>query len=71
MMKIEVGSYVRIVREYPANRNLENQTGHIVALPNEDHPNEYLVKLDGGVILNPHLVGMLVMVPANSLEVAR
>jgi hypothetical protein len=70
-MKIELGSYVRIAGEYPANRNLQNQTGNIVALPNEEHPNQYLVKLDGGVTFSPHLAGMLVLVPAGSLEVAR
>ena len=69
-MRIEVGSYVPIASEYPANRNLQNQTGNIVALPNEEHPNEYLVKLDGGVTLSPHLAGMTVRVPAHSLEVA-
>jgi hypothetical protein len=70
-MKIEVGSYVRIHNEYPANRNLQNQTGNIVALPDQEHPEEYLIKLDGGVTLSPHLAGMLVRVPAHSLEVAR
>ncbi len=70
-MKIELGSYVRIASIYPANRNLENQTGNIVALPDEEHPDEYLVKLDGGITISPHLAGMLVRVPAHSLEVAR
>jgi hypothetical protein len=69
-MKIEVGTYVRIASVYPANRNLQNQTGYIEALPNKEHPNEYLVKIDGGIILSPHLVGMMVRVPAHSLEIA-
>jgi hypothetical protein len=69
--EIEVGSYVRIGSDYRANRNIQNQTGHIEALPNKEHPNEYLVKLDGGVTLSPHLIGMLVRVPASSLEAVR
>jgi hypothetical protein len=69
-MKIEIGGYVRIASDYPANRNLQNQTGYIEALPNREHPNEYLVKLDGGVTLSPHLTGMTVRVPASSLEMA-
>jgi len=69
-MKIEIGSYVRIVSDYPANRNLQDQTGFVEALPNKEHRNEYLVKLDGRNSLSPHLVGMLVWVPANSLEMA-
>jgi hypothetical protein len=70
-MKVEVGSYVRIAGEYPANRNLQSQTGYVEALPDEEHPNEYLVKLDGGVTISPHLAGKLVKVPTSSLEVAR
>jgi hypothetical protein len=69
-MKIEIGSYVRIVSDYPANRNLQDQTGSVEALPNKEHRNEYLVKLDGRNSLSPYLVGMLVWVPANSLEMA-
>jgi hypothetical protein len=67
-MKINVGSYVKIASDYPSNRNLQNQTGHIEALPNKAHPDEYLVKLDGGINSSPHLVGMMVRVPASSLE---
>ena len=66
-MKIDIGNYVRIASDYPSNRTLQNQTGNIVALPNIEHPSEYLVKLDGGITLSPHLVGMLVRVPASSL----
>jgi hypothetical protein len=69
-MKIDVGSYVRIASDYPSNRNLQNQTGNIVALPDMGHPNEYLVKLDGGITLSPHLMGMVVRVPASSLGLA-
>ncbi|MFY9814977.1 MAG: hypothetical protein WAK43_12615 [Dehalococcoidales bacterium] len=69
-MKIEIGRYVRIASDYPTNRNFQSQTGYIIALPNAEHPNEYLVKLDGGVTLSPHLAGMLVRVPGSSLEMA-
>ncbi len=62
-MKIEIGSYVWIDGDYPANRNLQNQTGNIVALPDEEHTDEYLVKLDGGITISPHLAGTLVRVP--------
>ena len=69
-MKIDVGNYVRIASDFPSNRTLQNQTGNIVSLPNIEHPDEYLVKLDGGITLSPHLVGMLVRVPTSSLELA-
>ena len=48
-MKIDVGNYVRIAIDFPSNRTLQNQTGNIVSLPNIEHPDEYLVKLDGGI----------------------
>lgn len=70
-MKIEIVSYVRIASDYPANRNLQNQPGYIEALPNKEHRNEYLVKLDCRNSLSPHLVGMLVRVPVSGLEVTR
>jgi hypothetical protein len=69
-MKIYVGNYVRIAGDFPANRNLQNQTGNIVALPNIEHPQEYLVKLDGGKNSSPHLAEKLVRVPGGSLELA-
>ena len=69
-MKIGVGSYVRIASDYPSNRTLQNQTGDIVALPSKEHPDEYLIELDGGITLSPHLIGMIVRVPATSLELA-
>ena len=69
-MKIYVGNYVRIASDFPSNRNLQNQTGNIVALPNTEHPQEYLVKLDGGITISPHLAEKLVRVPASSLELA-
>ena len=69
-MKIDIGNYVRIASDYPSNRTLQNQTGNIVALPNIEHPDEYLIKLDGGVNLSPYIVGRVVRVPASSLELA-
>ena len=69
-IKIEVGTYVRISSEYPANRNLQSQTGYIEDLPNIEHPGEYLIKLDGGITLSPHLTGRLIRVSANYLEPA-
>ena len=68
-MKIETGNYVRIAGDFPSNRNLQNQTGTVESLPNQEHPREYLVKLDGGT-LSPHLAGMLVWVPSSKLELA-
>ena len=59
-MKIETGSYVRIAANFPSNRNLQGQTGTIESLLNKEHLREYLVKLDGGGTLSPHLAGMLV-----------
>ena len=69
-MKIDVGNYVRIASDFPSNRTLQNQTGNIVSLPNIEHPDEYLIKLDGGVNLSPYIVGRVVRVPASSLELA-
>jgi hypothetical protein len=67
-MKIEVGSHIRIAANFPSNRNLQGQTGIIESSPNQEHPREYLVKLDGGT-LSPHLSGMLVCVPPSKLEI--
>jgi hypothetical protein len=68
-MKIDIGSYVRIAGNFPSNRNLQDQTGTIESLPNKEHPREYLVKIDGGIV-SPHLAGMLVWVPSSKLELA-
>ena len=68
-MKLETGNYVRIAGDFPSNRNLQNQTGTVKSLPNQEHPREYLVRLDGGT-LSPHLAGMLVWVPSSKLELA-
>jgi len=68
-MKIETGNHVRIAGDFPSNRNLQNQTGTVESLPNQEHPREYLVKLDGGT-LSPHLAGMLVWVPYSKLELS-
>jgi hypothetical protein len=67
-MKIETGSHIRIAANFPSNRNLQDQTGIIESSPNQEHPREYLVKLDGGT-LSPHLSGMLVWVPPSKLEI--
>jgi len=69
-MKIDIGSYVRIATNFPSNRNLQGQTGTIESLSNKEHPREYLVKLDGGGTVSPHLAGMLVWVPSSKLELA-
>ena len=69
-MKTEIGSYVRIATNFPSNRNLQGQSGTIESLPNKEHPRQYLVKLDGGGTLSPHLAGMLVWVPSSKLELA-
>ena len=69
-MKIEIGNYVRIATNFPSNRNLQGQTGTIKSLPNKEHRREYLVKLDGGGTVSPHLAGMLVWVPSSKLELA-
>jgi hypothetical protein len=67
-VKIEVGSYVRISDDYPIDRTLQHQTGYIEALPNAEHPDDYLVKLDGGIVLNPHLTGRMLRINARYLE---
>jgi hypothetical protein len=69
-MKIDIGSYVRIAGNFPSNRNLQDQTGTIESLPNKEHRREYLVKLDGGGTVSPHLAGMLVWVLSCKLELA-
>ena len=58
-----------IAGDFPSNRNLQNQTGTVESLPNQERPREYLVKLDGGT-LSPHLAGMLVWVPSSKLDLA-
>jgi len=69
-MKIDIGNYVRISADFPADRALQNQTGNIVALPTVEHPDEYLVKLDSGITLNPRFAGRTVRVRASYLELA-
>jgi len=69
-MKIDIGSYVRIAGNFPSNRNLQDQTGTIESLPNNEHSREYLVKLDGCGTLSPHLAGMLVWVLSSKLKLA-
>ena len=66
-MKIEIGSYIRISGDYPTDRTLQNQTGIIEALPNKEHPDEYIIKLDGGINQNPHLTGRLIRMSAKFL----
>jgi hypothetical protein len=70
-MKIEIGSYVKISSDYPLDRTLQNQTGNIEALPNKEHPDEYLIILDGGINQNLRLTGRLIRVSAKYLELTK
>jgi hypothetical protein len=65
-MRIDVGSYVRILPEYMGDG--KGQTGHIEALPTKDHPDDYLVKLDGGPSKSPHFAGRIIRISAAYLE---
>jgi hypothetical protein len=67
-MKIDVGTYVRISALYSGDKALINQTGNVEALPNSEHPNDYLIKLDGGINSNPRFAGRVIRVPAIYLE---
>jgi len=68
-MKIDVGTYVRILGGYTDDAALSGQTGVIEALPNKDYPDDYLVKLDGGPSKNIHFAGRMVRVPAEHLQI--
>jgi hypothetical protein len=46
-LKIDVGTYVRILGGYTDDAKISGQTGVIEALPSKDYPDDYLVKLDG------------------------
>jgi len=67
-MKIDVGSYVRILGGYNDDTSLSGQTGIIEALPTQDYPNDYLVKLDGGPSKNIHFAGRMIRMPAEYLQ---
>ncbi len=64
-IKFEIDDNIIINPEYPFDRALQNQTGRIIELPNKNHPDEYLVKLDGGITKNVLLAGKLVLVNKN------
>jgi hypothetical protein len=68
-MKFNKGDYVRISTEY-ADTILQRQTGHIVALPDSEHKDEYLVELDGGITRSPFLEGKVTWIHSNWLETA-
>jgi hypothetical protein len=63
-------SYVTISVGYPFGRGLEGQTGNVIAQPDDQHPTEYLVKLDGGMMGGSPLEGKQVWVDSHWLELA-
>ena len=67
-MEIVIGSHVKITDNYPEIK-LRLQTGVIQALPNAQHPDEYLVMLDGGISGDPRLTGRIVRIPATYLRI--
>ena len=69
-MKFKIGEPVRIVSDYPFDRTLQSATGNIVALPSDEHQNEYLVKLDGGITRSLYLEGKITEVSPDYLESA-
>ena len=66
-MKFGVGDHVRIDSDYPFDRMLQGVTGNVIALPTNEHPDEYLVRLDGGISQNLYLKGRLAWVSASWL----
>jgi hypothetical protein len=56
-MEFKVGAHVRIAPDYPGDKTLQSATGNIVALPNDAHREEYLIRLDGGVPKRVYLEG--------------
>jgi hypothetical protein len=64
------GSYVQISSSYPFGSGLEGQTGDVIAQPDDQHPGEYLIKLDSGMIGNSPLEGKQVWVESQWLELA-
>ena len=66
-MEFKVGDNVRIVADYP-DPILQGETGNIVELPNEQHTNEYVVQLDGGIARKVYLEGQKIPVSADWLK---
>ena len=62
-MEISIGRHVRITDNYP-DIKLRLQTGVIQALPNAQHPDEYLIMLDGGITGDQRLAGRFIRIPA-------
>ncbi len=69
-MRFKIGDHVRIIADYPFDRTLQSATGNIVALPGDEHQNECLVKLDGGITRRPYLEGNITEVSPDWLESA-
>lgn len=67
-MEFKIGAHVRIAPDYPLNRKFQNATGNIVALPDDTHRKEYLVKLDGGVTRRVYTEGQKIWFSAIWLE---
>jgi hypothetical protein len=63
-------SYVKISSSYPFGSGLESQTGDVIAQPDDQHPGEYLIKLDSGMIGSSPLEGKQVWVESQWLELA-
>jgi len=68
-MEFNVGDHVRIPGDYPFDTMLQNQTGNVVGLPNEQYPNEYVVQLDGGRTLSVAFEGKFITVPGDWLKI--
>ena len=67
-MEFKIGAHVRVAPEYPLDRKMQNATGNIVALPNDAHREQYLVKLDGGVTRRVPSEGQKIWFSADWLE---
>jgi len=70
-VRIDIGSYVRIIPEYIGEPTLNGQSGIVEALPTRDHPDDYLIKLDGGPSKNPHFAGRMIRVSGAYLELTQ
>ncbi|MDO9334572.1 MAG: hypothetical protein Q7T57_08645 [Dehalococcoidales bacterium] len=67
-MKFKIGDHVRILSDYPFDRMLQGATGNIVELPNAQHLDEYIVRLDGGITRSLYLKDKPIPVSGNWLK---
>jgi hypothetical protein len=61
-MNFVVGDHIRIDAEYPFDRMLQNRKGIVIELPNNIHPDNYIIQLDSGIFGGPGQGNQIVQV---------